>query len=773
MDERPSDEAITRAPKVLLHDHLDGGLRPATVVELAAEYGYDRLPTTDVDELAAWFVGGGKRVDLVQYLEAFDHTVGVMQHRDALARVAAECAEDLAADGVRYAEIRFAPEQHLEAGLDLDEVVEAVMEGFALGSAGRPITVYALLSAMRTAARSREIAELAVRWRDAGVVGFDIAGAEAGFPPTRHLDAFQYVERENFHTTIHAGEAFGLPSIWEALQWCGAERLGHGVRIVDDLFVEDGHYQLGRLAAYVRDRRIPLEMCPTSNVNTGAAPSIEQHPIGVLRRLRFRVTVNTDNRLMSATSMTRELSQLRDAFGYGWDDFEWLTVNAMKSAFAPFDERLRIINEQIKPQYAMLKAAGLGVSAVVWTGPQARSGHRLGRFTTMPSCVLRAITTTASSSAAGFSSRCGHERRHEHVVARLGLDAHLGVALGEHEHRVPGHHVDRRLRFAVVMVARRRRRRHVGLAHPQLLRPHRLARDGLEPAHPRGLGGVARELVGGDVVEHVVPGVVVVAHAAVCSTRSCPVLIAVVRVRTPRTAIKRGWRGTSRGCGPSRRRRWPRGSCRCARGCGSRGRRRGSGRPRWPPAAVAAAARRASTSATGMPWSRSPYRPEPRGPQARRQLDQRRDAVEAGGGHAAAVERDGGADLALDGRGQRHRAAHAEAHDAGAAGGHAAGGQPRQGGVDVAHDAVARQGAHHRPHRGEVVVGEHRVAGAVEQVRGDGQVAVGRQPAHHVFDIAVHAEGFLDHHDAGAVRLARLGHREGYVVEGLDHGTMV
>jgi adenosine deaminase len=363
MSERPSDADIVRAPKVLLHDHLDGGLRPATVIELAQEHGYTRLPTTDVADLKSWFHRGAKRNDLVLYLETFAHTVGVMQHKDALVRVAAECAEDLAADGVVYAEVRFAPELHTDAGLTLDEVVASILEGFALGSAGTNLTIYALCSAMRTAARSLEIAELAVRWRDAGVVGFDIAGAEAGYPPTRHLDAFHYVQQQNFHTTIHAGEAFGLPSIWEALQFCGAERLGHGVRIVDDIREQDGTWQLGRLAAYVRDRRIPLEMCPTSNVNTGAAPSIEQHPIGLLRRLRFRVTINTDNRLMSATSMSREFRQLRDAFHYGWSDFEWLTVNGMKSAFAPFDERLRLINERIKPMYASLKDANLGVSA--------------------------------------------------------------------------------------------------------------------------------------------------------------------------------------------------------------------------------------------------------------------------------------------------------------------------------------------------------------------------------------------------------------------------
>ena len=350
------DELIQRAPKVLLHDHLDGGVRPATVVELAAEYGYDGLPTTDVDELKTWFNRGAKRNDLVLYLETFAHTVGVMQHRDAIERVAYECAQDLAADGVVYAEVRMAPELCIEQGLSLQEVLDAILAGFERGSAGTDLTIYTICSAMRTAAVSRDIAELAVANRDRGVVGFDIAGAEAGFPPSRHLDAFQYVARENFHSTIHAGEAFGLPSIWEALAYCGAARLGHGVRIVDDITGASGEEQLGTLAQFVRDRRICLELCPTSNVNTGVVGSIAEHPIGMLRRLRFRVTVNTDNRLMSDTSMSNEMQQLHDAFGWGLRDFEWLTINAMKSAFAPFPERLKIINGLIKPRYALLDA---------------------------------------------------------------------------------------------------------------------------------------------------------------------------------------------------------------------------------------------------------------------------------------------------------------------------------------------------------------------------------------------------------------------------------
>ena len=349
-------EILLRAPKALLHDHLDGGLRPATVIELASEYGYKNLPSTDVADLSKWFHRGAKRNDLVLYLETFAHTVGVMQDKDAIERVAYECAHDLAAEGVVYAEVRMAPELCTDKGLTLDEVTQAILDGFARGSAGTDLTIYAICSAMRTARRSLEIADLAVRWRDRGVVGFDIAGAEAGHPPTRHLEAFNHVQRENFHSTIHAGEAFGLPSIWEAVQLCGAERLGHGVRIVDDITGPVGSETLGRLAAYVRDRRIPLELCPTSNVNTGVCGSIAEHPIGMLRRLRFRVTVNTYNRLMSDTNMTKEFVQLAQAFDWGLEDFEWLTLNAMKSAFAPFPERLRIINGLVKPRYALLKA---------------------------------------------------------------------------------------------------------------------------------------------------------------------------------------------------------------------------------------------------------------------------------------------------------------------------------------------------------------------------------------------------------------------------------
>ncbi|GAB88357.1 adenosine deaminase [Gordonia rhizosphera] len=366
---RPLDlPNLSLAPKVLLHDHLDGGLRPATVLELAHEVGYTELPADDAQSLAHWFRDAADSGSLERYLETFAHTVAVMQTPSSLARVARECVEDLAADGVIYAEVRYAPEQHLEHGLTLDEVVEAVLAGFAEGEAaaaatGRPIMVRCLVTAMRHAARSREIAELAVRYRDEGVVGFDIAGAEAGNPPTRHLDAFEFMRANNAHFTIHAGEAFGLPSIHEAIAFCGTDRLGHGVRVIDDIDLPPGAdlaaesfegAELGQIANIVRDKRIPLELCPSSNVQTGAVSSIAEHPFNALARLRFRVTVNTDNRLMSDTTMSKEFYRLAEQFGYGWTDFERFTVNAMKSAFVHFDERLRLIDDVIKPGYAVL-----------------------------------------------------------------------------------------------------------------------------------------------------------------------------------------------------------------------------------------------------------------------------------------------------------------------------------------------------------------------------------------------------------------------------------
>jgi adenosine deaminase len=348
---RVDAEVIRRLPKAVLHDHLDGGLRPATVVELAAAAGH-ALPTTDPDELAAWYVEAAGSGDLVRYIGTFEHTLAVLQTREGLLRVAEEYVLDLAADGVVYAEVRYAPELNTTGGLAMSEAVETVQEGLAAGmakaaAAGTPVRVGTLLCGMRMFDRVREAADLAVAFRDAGVVGFDIAGAEDGFPPADHLDAFEHLRRESVPFTIHAGEAHGLPSIHQAVQVCGAQRIGHGVRLTEDIV--DG--KLGRLAGWVRDRRIALEMCPTSNLQTGAAPSIAEHPITALKDLGFRVTLNTDNRLVSGTTMTREMSLLVEEAGWTAEDLRTVTVNAVKSAFIPFDERRALIEDVVLPGY--------------------------------------------------------------------------------------------------------------------------------------------------------------------------------------------------------------------------------------------------------------------------------------------------------------------------------------------------------------------------------------------------------------------------------------
>ncbi|MGV9319062.1 adenosine deaminase [Streptomyces sp. NPDC003435] len=349
---RIDTETLRRLPKAVLHDHLDGGLRPATVIELAAAVGHT-LPTTDPDELAAWYVEAANSGDLVRYIATFEHTLAVMQNREGLLRVAEEYVLDLAADGVVYAEVRYAPELNTRGGLTLSEVVETVQEGLAAGmakaaAAGTPVRVGTLLCGMRMFDRVGEAAELAVTYRDAGVLGFDIAGAEDGFPPADHLAAFERLRAESVPFTIHAGEAYGLPSIHQAVQVCGAQRLGHGVRITEDIV--DG--KLGRLAGWVRDRRIALEMCPTSNLQTGCATSIAEHPITALKDLGFRVTLNTDNRLVSGTTMTREMALLVEEAGWTVEDLRTVTVNAVKSAFIPFDERKALLEDVVLPGYA-------------------------------------------------------------------------------------------------------------------------------------------------------------------------------------------------------------------------------------------------------------------------------------------------------------------------------------------------------------------------------------------------------------------------------------
>jgi adenosine deaminase len=361
LDKTPTSDQIKRVPKALLHDHLDGGLRPETIIEIAQQIGYKKLPTDDPKQLADWFEESCNSHSLVRYLETFSHTIAVMQSKEAIIRVSRECAIDLARDGVVYAEVRGAPELFTEQGLTLDQVVEATLEGFKQGMAeaaheGNKIRVESLLCGMRQNNRSQEAAAAVVKYRNKGVVGFDIAGPEDGFPPTNQLETFEYLRKENAHFTIHAGEAYGLPSIWEAIQICGAERLGHGVRIIDDIDFSGDKPRLGPLASYVRDRRIPLELCPTSNLQTGAAKTYSEHPIGMLAKLRFRVTLNTDNRLMSRTSMSNEMSECVKSFGWKFADLQRVTVNALKSSFIPFEERLEIIEKVVKPAYAAISA---------------------------------------------------------------------------------------------------------------------------------------------------------------------------------------------------------------------------------------------------------------------------------------------------------------------------------------------------------------------------------------------------------------------------------
>ncbi len=355
-----SEDVIRRAPKVALHDHLDGGLRAATVWELAQEIGH-RLPAEGPEELADWFFQAADSGSLVRYLETFVHTIEVMQTAEHLRRVAREFVEDQAADGVVYAEARWAPEQHLSRGLSLAGAVEAVRDGLADGMAacaavGRPIVAQQIVTSMRHGAPRLDIAQLANRYRDDSVCGFDIAGAEDGYPPSRFLEAFEYLKRRNIEFTIHAGEAFGPPSIWEAVQLCGASRLGHGVRIVEDITLGPEGPVLGELANYVRNRRLPLEVCPSSNLQTGICDSIADHPIRLLADLKFRVTVSCDNRLMSRTTLSREFALLSAAFDYDLADIRWFTINAAKSAFYRFDKRLALIEDVIKPGFAALAA---------------------------------------------------------------------------------------------------------------------------------------------------------------------------------------------------------------------------------------------------------------------------------------------------------------------------------------------------------------------------------------------------------------------------------
>lgn len=350
-----TDIAIEELPKVSLHDHLDGGARPTTIVELAGDARIE-LPTTDATALGEWFRTQADSGSLVNYLETFAVTLSVMQTADNLERIAREFVLDLAADGVIYGEVRWAPELHGDKGLTLDQAVEAVQRGIDSGCAesagsGRTIRIGQLLCAMRQADRADEIAELAIRYRDRGVVGFDLAGPEQGFPVSRLQSAIARLDAEWMPRTIHAGEADGLDSIRGALVDGRALRLGHGVRVSDDIDIEAGsavsRVSLGTLAEWVRDRGIALELCPTSNLQTDAfarfGNDMADHPFDLLYQLGFRVTVSTDNRLMSGTTLSRELAVLTEVFDYSVDDILEFQLNAAESAFLPADDRAQLV----------------------------------------------------------------------------------------------------------------------------------------------------------------------------------------------------------------------------------------------------------------------------------------------------------------------------------------------------------------------------------------------------------------------------------------------
>jgi adenosine deaminase len=357
IDIKPTEAMIKACPKVLLHDHLDGGLRPETIIDLARKEKIE-LPEYDPVKLSEWFSRGANKGSLHEYLDGFSITTGLMQREDALYRVAYETMEDMKNDGVAYVETRFSPLFHTRRGLSYEQIVESVLRGLKDGARAFGNKFGLIICAMRTLPpkRSLKMAELAVAFRNDGVVGFDLAGDEIGFPPKDHLEAFHYIQRNNFYITVHAGEAFGKESIWQALQFCGTHRIGHGINLKHDIMDQDGKiFEMGTLAQYVLDRRIPLEMCLSSNVHTGSVPNLRYHPFPIFYKNGFRITVNTDNRLMSRTTLTKELLLAVEHYNLTLRDIEKLSLNAMKSAFFNFPARIDIIYNVIKPGFARVR----------------------------------------------------------------------------------------------------------------------------------------------------------------------------------------------------------------------------------------------------------------------------------------------------------------------------------------------------------------------------------------------------------------------------------
>ncbi|MEA3502323.1 MAG: adenosine deaminase [Actinomycetota bacterium] len=349
-------------PKALLHDHLDGGVRVETILELADEQGYADLPASDVDGLGEWF-NQGRSGSLERYLEAFTHTVAVMSSEDAIQRIAYETGIDLAADGVVYAEIRFGPSLHMIHGLSREAAIEAALDGFAAAHRETGIVLYTIASALRHDTDSEKVVQAAIPYLGRGLVGFDLAGPEAGFPADDHLAACRLARDAGLGLTIHAGEADGASSIWRAVAKCGATRVGHGVRIVDETdFDGSAITSLAPLARRIRDHRIPLEIAITSNLDTSAFPSAAEHPFEALYRNGFMVTLNTDNRLMSRVSLTDEYELAAAAFNLGPADLGEITVNALEAGFGDWPARRRLIEEVVRPAYASVASSQAAIS---------------------------------------------------------------------------------------------------------------------------------------------------------------------------------------------------------------------------------------------------------------------------------------------------------------------------------------------------------------------------------------------------------------------------
>jgi len=356
-----TEKTIKSVPKVLLHDHLDGGLRPQTIIELADDLKYKKLPTRDKDALAKWFQVVENKESFAEFHWGFEHTTSILQTKEGLERVAYEMLEDMKSDGVIYVETRFAPSHHINKGMYLEETVTSVLKGLERGKKDFGVGYGLILCGIRNMKNTLDIAELAVNFRRDGVVGFDLTGHEHNSPPKRHLEAFQFIKRANFNITIHAGETFGKESIWQAIQYCGAHRIGHATRLIDDIIVnEDGEVEsFGNLAQYILDKRMPLEICLLSNINTGVIDKLENHPFNILFKENFRVTLNTNHRLINASTMTREFLTAVNYFEITLDEIEKITINSMKSAFIPYADRISYIYDIIKPGYQDIRNKSL------------------------------------------------------------------------------------------------------------------------------------------------------------------------------------------------------------------------------------------------------------------------------------------------------------------------------------------------------------------------------------------------------------------------------